>query len=93
MLDLELLTDAQHLGSLMYSPEQTAQVLDLTPELVEELNTEGTELYRAYWTGWYEADIKIRNSIFDLAARGSSPAQAMALSMKNAAEARRYYGG
>jgi len=50
-----------------------------------------SDLYAAYWAGFYETDIKVRKSVFDLAAKGSSPAQAEARRLLEQSETRRFY--
>lgn len=74
----ELLANVRALAALAYTPQQVAVALAVPRETMEsEMLDEEGDLYRAYWDGWYENDIKLRNSINKLAIAGSSPAQAM----------------
>lgn len=50
-------------------------------ELKQQALTEGSPAYNAYQAGKLATKLKVQTSIMDLAGRGSSPAQALALKL------------
>lgn len=67
------------MAMLAYSPEDTARALGIPMAAMEEyMLDEEHPVFQAHWSGFYETDIALRDSIFKLAKAGSSPAQAMA---------------
>ena len=88
----ELSTQVRKLAALAYTPEEVGRALGYSPDEVSaELEKHTGEFYRQYWGGWYEADAALRQSIFSLAAAGSGPAQTLAHSIIQKAEAKRGY--
>ena len=68
----------EKLAGLFYTPKQIAIILEIDPEMFEaHIRSETGNTYRAYYKGYYEADIELRKSITQSALSGSSPAQTM----------------
>lgn len=68
-----------NLGKLAYMPEDIGIMMGMTAdEVTTAMEDPESEFYRSYHKGYYETDILVRQSIFKLAAAGSSPAQSMA---------------
>jgi hypothetical protein len=75
------LTDDQRaavetLAGLFYTPEQVAIIQELP---IEEVKTamalQGSDFFRAYWKGYYQAEVEFRTKVKNLSNLGSSPAQ------------------
>lgn len=91
-MDNKNLEEIRQLGALSYTPQKVAMIMGLDDQQLQELiNDADSPLFKQYWAGFYETDMKVRKSVFDLAAKGSSPAQAEARRLLEAAETRRFY--
>ena len=73
----ERLAQIEEYSSLMFSREEIADILDVDRQLLTELLEDG-EYQRAFKKGRLLREAQLRKAIFDLAANGSSPAQAFA---------------
>ncbi len=73
----ERLAQIEQYSGLMFSREEIADILDVDRQLLTELLDEGDYL-RAFKKGRLLREAQLRKAIFDLAANGSSPAQAFA---------------
>ena len=73
----ERLAQIEEYSGLMFSREEIADILDVDRQLLTELLDEGDYL-RAFKKGRLLREAQLRKAIFDLAANGSSPAQAFA---------------
>ncbi len=73
----ERLAQIEQYSGLMFSREEIADILDVDRQLLTELLEDGDYL-RAFKKGRLLREAQLRKAIFDLAANGSSPAQAFA---------------
>jgi len=73
----ERLAQIEEYSGLMFSREEIADILDVDRQLLTELLDDGDYL-RAFKKGRLLREAQLRKAIFDLAANGSSPAQAFA---------------
>jgi len=70
------------LAGKFYLPQQIAVMLEMdTKNFLIELQMESSCIYKAYWKGFYEAEMKFRDAVIKLANFGSSPAQTMVAQM------------
>ena len=77
--DLEII---EYLASQLFPDEQLAIVLEVPlPELREELLAGKSDRAKAILSGRLTRETAIRESILDMACRGSSPAQMEAMNM------------
>ena len=91
MTDATLKT-VTNLGALGYAPADIATILQVPQEdIAGYMMDEASSFYKAYFKGYYETDIKLRNSIFRLANAGSGPAQVMAANILKKTEGRNFY--
>ncbi|MBL8000417.1 MAG: hypothetical protein JNL05_00530 [Flavobacteriales bacterium] len=78
----KLLEDYEYLGAQLYTDERLAIILEVPLlELRDELRAGRSDRARAILKGRLNRETAIRESILDMATRGSSPAQAMAMEM------------
>ena len=76
-LNDELLSQIEQYSGLMFSKDEIASILELDSE--EFINClEDPQADKAFKKGRLLRDAELRKAIFDLAANGSSPAQAFA---------------
>ena len=73
----ERLAQIEQYSGLMFSREEIADILDVDRQLLTELLEDGDYL-REFKKGRLLREAQLRKAIFDLAANGSSPAQAFA---------------
>lgn len=73
----ERLAQIEEYSGLMFSREEIADILDVDRQLLTELLEDGY-YQRAFKKGRLLREAQLRKAIFDLAANGSSPAQAFA---------------
>jgi len=73
----ERLAQIEQYSGLMFSREEIADILDVDRQLLTELLEDG-DYQRAFKKGRLLREAQLRKAIFDLAANGSSPAQAFA---------------
>ena len=76
----ERLAQIEEYSGLMFSREEIADILDVDRQLLTELLEDGDYL-RAFKKGRLLREAQLRKAIFDLAANGSSPAQAFAVKL------------
>ena len=72
-----LLSQIEQYSGLMFSKDEIASILELAPLQFEKCLDE-PQADRAFKKGRLLRDAELRKAIFDLAANGSSPAQAFA---------------
>lgn len=76
----KILKTIEQLGRNFFSIKTAATILEIDlVELKNEIRNPSSEIRRAYYKGFYSQELKLRESIIDLAHRGSSPAQNQAL--------------
>ena len=79
-LDQNQLDKLCTLGETFFSVQQCALVLEVDQlELKKEIKLQTSAAHKAYYKGLLTATLKLRQSIMDLAMRGSSPAQTQML--------------
>lgn len=72
----------EKLAGLFYVPRQIAVIMDIpVADFMADIAIETTDIYRAYWKGFYEAEVKFREEVSRLAHLGSSPAQTLLAKM------------
>ena len=76
-LNDELLSQIEQYSGLMFSKDEIASILELDPKQFEKY-LDDPQAGRAFKKGRLLRDAELRKAIFDLAANGSSPAQAFA---------------
>lgn len=63
-----------------YTPRETAFVLNISPaEFLKEIQHEESAISMAYYNGFFSNELKVRESIMQMARSASSPAQTQAL--------------
>jgi hypothetical protein len=68
-----------------YSPRETAFVLGISPaEFIKAIENEESEASIAYYNGFFSNELKVRESIMQMARSASSPAQTQALKILDA---------
>lgn len=66
----------ERLGSNFFSAKQCAAILEIEQVAInKEMRNENSEIFKAYYKGYYTSLLKLRESIMELAMRGSGPAQ------------------
>ena len=76
----EELVEVARMGAAAYTPNQVCFALGLDKAgFITEFANEDSELCAAYFKGFYSSELVIRESVFQLARNGSSPAQTLAL--------------
>lgn len=77
-LSKEKLDEVTQLAGLFYTPKQVAIIADIRiDEMKAALACEDSQLYRAYWKGYYEAEMQFRTEVKKNSNFGSSPAQTL----------------
>jgi len=78
----ELLAELEEMAGLMFSKKEISCILEIPLcDLREILDDQTGEANQAFIRGRLKQEANIRKSIFDLAANGSSPAQAFAFKL------------
>jgi len=91
-MDNTTLKQVEELGGLNYTPKEVALIIGATDEeVLQWMEDEQSDFYRAYMKGYYLTDIAVRKSIFKLAASGSSPAQSLVIKLRDQNELKKYY--
>ena len=81
-LNSEQIAQIEYLAGLFYTPKQIAVMIDVSVrDFSVEIQIEDSAIHRAYWKGWYEADLEFREAVKRLSTLGSSPAQTMIAKM------------
>lgn len=84
----EDLDQVTRMGAAAYTPQQVCFAMGYDKAaFMAEFANEDSELCAAYFKGFYSSELVIRESVFQLARNGSSPAQTLAL--KNFEETRK----
>jgi hypothetical protein len=79
--DIEL-AEVTELAECFYTPKEVAIMCGHNIEAFnQEMLTEDSPIYKAYWMGWYTSDVKFRKKVLATALLGSSPAQTMVKDM------------
>lgn len=77
-LTKEQLDQVRQLAALFYTPKQIAIMLELDfSYLHTAMSIEESDVYKAYWAGWFQSDMEYRKQVKRLADLGSSPAQTL----------------
>ncbi len=84
-LELELtdeqLAELEKLGSVATSFDDCAIILEIkTSVFLKQMKTKGSPVFNTYMKGFLQAEFEIKQSVFEMAKNGSSPAQNLALS-------------
>lgn len=75
-LSEEQLRAVEEMGYRLFSPELTAINIEVDEyEFVEEIETPGTEIRKAYYKGIIRQETELREAIIKAAGNGSNPAQ------------------
>ena len=76
----EDLDQVARMGAAAYTPQQVCFAMGFNKSDFElQMQNEDSELCAAYYKGFYSSELVIRESVFQLARNGSSPAQTLAL--------------
>ena len=74
------LKNIEKYAGVFYSPKQIAVLMEMdAAEMDIAMSDDKSEIYRAYWKGFYENEYSIRLSNIELAVAGSVPANALVL--------------
>jgi hypothetical protein len=85
----EELAEVERLAGLFFSPREIAVMLELhLPEILEQLDSNEGNFYRAFQKGRLQNEVDLRKAIMQLARAGSSPAQTMAMDILNKSKAK-----
>ncbi|HRN79979.1 MAG TPA: hypothetical protein PKY29_04470 [Ferruginibacter sp.] len=75
----ETLKKIEELAKLFFVPSEIALMLEINKEFFNEsLKDEANPIYKAFYTGFLQGEVDLRQCIMKLAISGSSPAQTMA---------------
>jgi hypothetical protein len=78
----EDLVEITTLAELFFTPDEIALMLEIDRAvMIDQLENNDSEIYRAFQTGRLQSEMELRKSIVKLAKSGSSPAQTMAMDM------------
>jgi hypothetical protein len=78
-LSNEILEEIERIAAAAYSPREVAFILGLPVKVfTAAVKDEDTDASIAYYKGLYSSELKVRESIMQLARNASSPAQTMA---------------
>ncbi len=84
----EELGEITRMAAAAYTPKQVCFAMGYSKEpFIEAMKDEDSAICAAYFKGFYSSELTIRESIYQLARNGSSPAQTLA--MKNFDELRK----
>ncbi len=76
----DALNEVKRLAAAAYTLRQTAFALGIAPgEFMNYMQDENHPACIAYYQGFYSSELSIRESAFQLARAGSSPAQTLSL--------------
>ena len=76
----EDLAEISRMGAAAYTPKQVCFAMGFKREIFfTEFNNEDSDLCASYYKGFFSSELVIRESVFQLARNGSSPAQTLAL--------------
>lgn len=85
----EELAEVESLAGLFFSPREISLMLELPlPEILEQLDINDGNFYRAFQKGRLQNEVDLRKAIMQLARAGSSPAQTMAMDLLNKSKAK-----
>lgn len=74
----EELAQITELGRLFYTPAEVCTIMQLDTNLFKaHMATSNSDIYKAYWKGWFESDVAFRTEVKRTALLGSSPAQTL----------------
>lgn len=72
--------EVERLAAAAYTPKQVAFMLGIRPSVVKEwMENEDHDFTVAYYKGFYSSELAVRESTFQLARNGSSPAQTLSI--------------
>lgn len=72
------LETVQKLAGLFYTPREIALMIESDADDFEAaIRSESGAVFKAYFKGYYEADMELRSCIRESALQGSSPAQGL----------------
>ncbi len=64
-------------AGLFYTPNEIKIIMGFTNDFLKDIKIENSDVYNAYWKGFYTAEMKHRQKVVATALLGSSPAQTM----------------
>jgi hypothetical protein len=74
----EQIVQVQELAGLFYTPTELATIMELPLQDCEDaMSIPGNAFYKAYYTGYFTAEVELRKAVKKVALIGSSPAQTM----------------
>jgi hypothetical protein len=83
-LSKEILAEIEDQASLFMTPDKIAIVIDIPfPQFKDMLLDPKHPAARAFRRGSLKSEIELRRSVIDLANRGSSPAQTLAVKLRD----------
>lgn len=75
------------LGGSFFTVKQCSIILEVDlAEFIKEMKRPGSPIFKAYYSGYFTEQLKLRQSIADLAMRGSGPAQQQLLKIIDSTE-------
>lgn len=86
-LNDEELKTLERLGENFMSKEDCAKTLELDSyDFLQELRNKNSDAHKAYYRGFLKRKLEVRESIMEVALRGSNPAQVQVLKFIEQAE-------
>lgn len=86
------LSQVYEAAKLQYTPQQISVMLALDPDEVSMwMHDRESAFFKEYWRGYYETDLRYKNSVYKLSFEGSSPAQNLVKHFQEQNSARRFY--
>lgn len=74
----DILKQVEDLAGLFYTPKQVALICEIPAnEFETAMSNESSALYKAYWKGYFTAEIEFRKEVKKASNYGSSPAQTL----------------
>ena len=71
------LNDLEEMATALFSPKDCAIALQVDEaKFIDELTLPNSEIFKRYYKGYLSTKLKHNKSVFEVAQRGSSPAQA-----------------
>lgn len=81
---IEQLNEVREYAGLLFAPKKIARILGVDEAaFLSDLNDESSEVSKAYDKGRLLTEAELRTSILRLAKQGSSPAQTLAIKLRD----------
>lgn len=78
ILNSDQLNQITELAKLFYTPAEVCTIQELDPKYFEaHMANPHSEIFKAYWRGWYISEVEFRKEVKRIAMLGSSPAQTL----------------